>query len=61
MRRRDPKWAVALADNCVRGAVMCCSLLYPVLAVRGLGVGLGLGSGLGSLLYPVLAARLLAL
>ena len=34
MRRRDPKWAVALADNCVRGAVMCCSLLYPVLAAR---------------------------
>ena len=21
-------------DNCVRGAVMCCSILYPVLAAR---------------------------
>ena len=61
MRRRDAAWSVALEDNCVRGAVMCCSLLYPVLAVRGLGLGLGVGSGVGSLLYPVLAARLLAL
>ena len=39
VRRRDAAWSVALEDNCVRGAVMCCSLLYPVLAVRGLGVG----------------------
>ena len=65
MRRRDAAWSVALEDNCVRGAVMCCSLLYPVLAVRGLGLGLGVGVGLGfrlgSLLYPVLAARLRAL
>ena len=34
MRRRDAAWSVALEDNCVRGAVMCCSLLYPVLAAR---------------------------
>ena len=23
-----------IQDNCVRGAVMCCSILYPVLAAR---------------------------
>ena len=61
MRRRDAAWSVALEDNCVRGAVMCCSILYPVLAVRGLGLGLGVGLASGSLLYPVLAVRLLAL
>ena len=34
MRKRDAAWSVALKDNCVRGALMCCSLLYPVLAAR---------------------------
>ena len=34
VRRRDAAWSAALEDNCVRGAVMCCSILYPVLAAR---------------------------
>ena len=36
MKRRTEgrQWGVALKDNCVRGALMCCSLLYPVLAAR---------------------------
>ena len=32
--RRDKAWAAALADSCVRVGVLCCTILYPVLAAR---------------------------